>query len=224
MLKVCAIMPTADRARFIPQALAGFLAQTYPEKTLVVLDNGRNLIQDFVPQDDPRVLYHALSWPAGQNIGQLRNLACQLAPDDTDVFIHFDDDDWSQPARIARQVEELEDRGVQVTGFHAIHFYRESDRSAWTYKNRAQHGVGASLCYRRGFWQDHPFPEQGLIHDRGEDNGFMTTARQAQAIGTSDGRGLLVARIHAASFHSNRPLTGNYVQVSLDELPEGFPR
>jgi glycosyltransferase involved in cell wall biosynthesis len=49
-------MPTANRRRFVPEAIRLFLAQDYEEKELVVLDDGEDAIADLIP-DDPRIRY-----------------------------------------------------------------------------------------------------------------------------------------------------------------------
>jgi hypothetical protein len=46
---VTCIMPTADRRAFVPAAIAGFLAQTFEQAELLVLDNGRESVADLVP-------------------------------------------------------------------------------------------------------------------------------------------------------------------------------
>ena len=43
---VSCIMPTADRRRFVPQAIRNFLAQDYAERELVILDDGADSIAD----------------------------------------------------------------------------------------------------------------------------------------------------------------------------------
>ena len=53
---VSCIMPTADRRRFVPRAIAQFLQQDYANRELIVLDDGAEPVEDLVP-DDPRVRY-----------------------------------------------------------------------------------------------------------------------------------------------------------------------
>lgn len=48
-LRVMCLMPTADRRRFVPQAIRYFLAQDYPEKELVIVNDGADALGDLVP-------------------------------------------------------------------------------------------------------------------------------------------------------------------------------
>ncbi len=56
---ISCILPTANRRRFVPQAIRLFLAQDYPNKELVILDDGAESAADLVP-DDPQVRAGAL--------------------------------------------------------------------------------------------------------------------------------------------------------------------
>ena len=58
-------MPTADRRRFVPQAIRCFLAQDYAEKELVIVDDGADSVADLVP-DDPRIRYFRIEERASQ--------------------------------------------------------------------------------------------------------------------------------------------------------------
>jgi glycosyltransferase involved in cell wall biosynthesis len=51
---VSCIMPTFNRRPFVPQAIRYFLAQDYPEKEFIIVDDGADSVADLVP-DDPRV-------------------------------------------------------------------------------------------------------------------------------------------------------------------------
>jgi len=101
MLLVSAIMPTCNRPQYIEQAIRCFLAQTYPHKELVIVDDGDS-IKHLVPTR-PDILYES-SWPP-LRIGPKRNLACGLASGD--IIAHWDDDDWSAPDRIEQQLRML---------------------------------------------------------------------------------------------------------------------
>ena len=53
---VSCIMPTFNRREFVAQAIQYFLAQDYPCKELVIVDDGTESVADLVP-NDPRVRY-----------------------------------------------------------------------------------------------------------------------------------------------------------------------
>ena len=53
MLVSC-VMPTHNRRDFILTAIDCFLNQTYPEKELVIVDDGSDRVKDIIPAD-PRI-------------------------------------------------------------------------------------------------------------------------------------------------------------------------
>ena len=71
---VSCIMPTFNRRAFAGQAIEYFLRQDYPNRELIILDDGTDAIGDLVPAD-PRIRYLRLNkkyllgangiWPAG---------------------------------------------------------------------------------------------------------------------------------------------------------------
>ncbi|MET7479760.1 glycosyltransferase family A protein [Streptomyces sp. NPDC005648] len=69
-------MPTRDRRRFVPRAIAYFLRQEQPAIELVVIDNGTDDVEDLVPRL-PSVRYHRVT--ERMTVGTARNLACEMA-------------------------------------------------------------------------------------------------------------------------------------------------
>jgi hypothetical protein len=49
--QISCLMPTADRRAFVPLAIRYFLAQDYPEKELIIVDDGADSVADLVPDD-----------------------------------------------------------------------------------------------------------------------------------------------------------------------------
>ena len=75
--------------------MAYFERQQYPNRELIIIDDGDDKVADLVPAGDPRIRYIAL--PGQVSIGAKRNSACQLARGD--IIAHWDDDDHSAPGR-----------------------------------------------------------------------------------------------------------------------------
>src|SRR3954447_10293322 len=100
---VSCVMPTRNRRRFVRQAIWYFLRQDYPEKELLVVDDGEDGVSGLVPADD-RPRHIRLDQRA--SLGAKRNLGCELARGE--LVAHFDDDDWIGPGRLDAQVVELE--------------------------------------------------------------------------------------------------------------------
>src|SRR5215831_1025957 len=70
------ILPTHNRRAFAPRAIEYFLRQDYPDKELIIVHHGPDLIEDLIPVD-PRIRYRR----CGDQItlGAKCNLACQEA-------------------------------------------------------------------------------------------------------------------------------------------------
>src|SRR5215475_12372109 len=103
MAMVSCIMPTRDRRPFVGQAVEQFLAQDYPDRELIVVDDGEDPIGDLLPAD-PRI--RLLRLDRRMTIGAKRNLACEAATGD--IVVHWDDDDWMAGWRLTYQVTALE--------------------------------------------------------------------------------------------------------------------
>jgi glycosyltransferase involved in cell wall biosynthesis len=165
---VTAIMPTRQRPEFALQAVGYFLAQDYPNKELVILEDGTPSLTRSLP-DDPRVRYIATGIEQ-RSIGAMRNEACQLARGD--IVAHWDDDDWHGPGRLTRQVAAIGAGTADITGLRnsltldlpAWRFWRcrpELHRRLFV---RDVHG--GTLVYRRHIWEEKAqFPNRSLAED-----------------------------------------------------------
>ena len=201
--RVSCIMPTRDRRRFLPRALACFLAQDYSNREMLILDDGDDRVADLVP-DDPRVRYFELN--QGCALGAKRNLAVERATGD--LIVHWDDDDWSASERITRQVRTLVEQNAEVCGMRRILFHDLTSDQVWLYEYpRAQQRawlVGGSLLYTREFWAQTPFPAIQV----GEDTRFLF-GRPAPRLAEVTDLALYIASIHPANT-SIRNTTGAY--------------
>lgn len=189
---VSCIMPTANRPRFVPQAIRYFLAQDYTDKELLILDDGEENIEDLVPES-PQIRYIRKS--ARQTIGAKRNTACDVA--NGEIIVHWDDDDWSAPWRLNYQVRELLQSEADVCGLDRVLFVEPKTSRAWEYlyQRGGQPWVyGATLCYRKSFWCRNPFPAVGV----GEDARFVWNARGARVLALSE-NGFYVGLIHESN-------------------------
>ena len=195
-------MPTADRRRFVPQAIAAFLAQAGDEAELLILDDGGDPVADLVPAD-PRIRY--LRETARRVLGEKRNRLCALARGD--IILHWDDDDWHAPDRIARQRAALEASGADLCGLDRVIFLSDDGAEAWdyVYAGKARWVCGGSLAYRRAYWEAHPFPALGC----GEDTSWVFAAAGAR-IETMDAPDLFVGRVHDGNTSPKYVRTGAY--------------
>lgn len=207
---VSCIMPTHDRRRFVPLALEYFRRQDHPRTELIVIDDGRDSVADLVePVGNVSYVRLERRW----SLGAKRNLACDRAAGE--VIVHWDDDDWSAPWRISYQVGELLRRGADICGLRSLLFYDERDGAAWrySYPDRASRPwvAGGTLCYTKGYWARHPFPEIRV----GEDTRFVWSSRSSSVLPLEDDR-FYVALIHPASTSRKRTIGERWRPVDGD--------
>ena len=105
--KVSCLMVTANRKALCRRAVRCYLHQTYPNKELVVLNNGSEDLEDIlvdVPTTELRYVH--IERTPGLFIGGLRNQSLEMAGG-TYIIPQWDDDDWYHPDRIQKQVDIL---------------------------------------------------------------------------------------------------------------------
>jgi hypothetical protein len=186
---VSCIMPTANRRRFVPAAIGMFLAQDYPDKELVILDNGEDAVEDLVP---PRPELRYIRSRQRRTLGAKRNEACEAARGD--IIAHWDDDDWYAPWRLSYQVGELIGSGADICGLDRVFFLDDAGQRAWEYvypQGGARWVCGATLCYRKTLWQQNRFPEINV----GEDTRFVFSAPSA-TVKVLERNNFFVSHIH----------------------------
>jgi glycosyltransferase involved in cell wall biosynthesis/GT2 family glycosyltransferase len=200
--RISALMPTADRRRFVPDAIAQFLAQGRDDCELVILDDGSDSVADLIPPD-PLIRYFRED--RRRALGDKRNRLCELARGE--ILIHWDDDDWHAPDRIARQIEAIDAHGADICGVDRIVFLSDDGEQAWDYvwRGRERWVCGGSLAYRRDFWERRPFPALRS----GEDTRWVFGAAAA-SIHVMDSPDLFVARVHSGNTSPKRTRGGYY--------------
>ena len=222
---VCAVMLTAGRPEMARRAVEAFRAQMYPAKRLLILDSGPSRFDAHVyignngQPDNERLLWNP---GAGEPVGQWRNIAA-LQSKNVDILIHWDDDDYSHPNRIAEQVELLQSSGADAVGYNEMLFWREKvSRSEWhTHPDNCPCGtcgpgrrevatatyapgeawlytgsiLGTSLCYWRRTWERRPFQAKSV----GEDYEFLKGLKTATQSALWEQRVMMIARIHGGN-------------------------
>jgi glycosyltransferase involved in cell wall biosynthesis len=151
---ISCIMPTRNRRRFVSQAVYYFLRQSYPQRELIVVDDGDDPVGDLLP-DDERIRYLRLG--ERTSLAAKRNLGCEVARGE--LIAHWDDDDWMASDRLIRQLEVL--NGAVLCGAHSLLYYDPFEAAAWRLSPRDD-GVrlaGGTLVYRRSLWEACPFDE-----------------------------------------------------------------
>ena len=126
---VSCIMPTRNRRAFVAQSIWYFLRQDYPEKELIIVDDGTDAVSDLIPDDD-RVRYVRLE--RSLPVGAKRNLACEMS--NGELIAHWDDDDWMAPRRLSTQVSHLMAANALACGVRELLLYHVNAGQAWSYK------------------------------------------------------------------------------------------
>jgi len=153
---VSCIMPTKNRREFVPKAIEYFLRQTYPNKELLVANDGEEDLMDLIP-DVANVLYFRTN--PYLTLGRKRNVCCQAASGD--LIAIFDDDDFYGPDRLADQVARFTSGvGTEVCGIQHPLFYDLRTGRSFKYQYRGgRYLYSATLMYTREFWARSPFPD-----------------------------------------------------------------
>lgn len=187
--RISCIMPTADRGIFIPQSIKCFFSQDYPNKELIIIDDGHVPVKNLVPRH-PDIRYYY--YPPKKSIGEKRNIACQESTGD---FIqHWDDDDWIAPAWLSGQYQTIVQGGANMTGMRNLRFYDPLGKNAWLFSYiypRMPRVCGATLLYAKSLWSRRPFQHIS----RGEDDLFIKNNLRKKLIPHNQIH-LYAARIH----------------------------
>jgi hypothetical protein len=169
---VTCILPTRDRRRLVEQAITYFRRQDYPERELIIVDDGDDPVADLAA-GAPRIRYIRLHYRASR--GAKRNLACGMA--NGSVIVHWNENDWMADWRISYQVTHLLQQGADICGSGEQFYYDLASGQGWQYlyppRGHSPRVAGNSLCYTKSFWQTNPFPD----HNTGEELHFLSSNR-----------------------------------------------
>lgn len=165
---VSCIMPTANREKFIQLAIEHFLKQDYPNKELIIIDDGKKSIKSLVPEN-PRIHYYYYNKPIG-SIGLKRNCACSKS--NGEIIVHFDDDDWYAPDWISAGVHFLSQSGAGICGIQHIHYYTAITNKFLTVirqyagaNNPMNWAAGGTIAYRKSVWDKYHFIDSQIDED-----------------------------------------------------------
>jgi glycosyltransferase involved in cell wall biosynthesis len=148
-------------------SLANYFAQDYPNKELIIIDDGDDPVEDLA-EGRPGVRYVRVT--ARTTIGGKRNRACREARGA--IIAHWDDDDWYSPCRLSRQVAPLAEGRADITGLEGAYVLALPAGVFWTITPDLHRRMfvgnvhGGTLVYRKelfdqGLW----YPEVNLAED-----------------------------------------------------------
>lgn len=166
---VSCVMPTFNRAHWVPTAIALYRRQTYPSTELIVVDdsNDDGATREVVPHDDPDIRYIGI--PNRITIGEKRNRG--VAEARGSVIALWDDDDWYGPERLAVQVAPLVAGKSDITAFGACTFLWLRERQFWRISPELMPRlfllsiVAGTQVFMKSVFEHTQFPEKNIIEE-----------------------------------------------------------
>lgn len=103
---------TPERIAFARQSVSNFLAQTYDNKHLIIINQSRTPI---LREEYPNMLETYVN-NTGKTLGELRNMTLQFVPPDA-IWTTWDDDDWRAADYIAHMLSVMTSQGADFFMF-----------------------------------------------------------------------------------------------------------
>ena len=162
MPRVSCLMVTANRRQLAQRAVNCFIRQRYPNRELVVIDDGQEdytpLFRTIHPED---ITYIKIPKDPDMVLGKLRNMALDHAAGD--YIIQWDDDDWYHPNRISIQAGYL-DEGYDACCLAASLMHLDNpDFFSLPYIGYLPNGIPGSIMHKRS--EDVRYPEYRRAED-----------------------------------------------------------
>jgi len=179
-LRASCVMPTANRRLFVQQAIRYWLAQSYEQKELIIVDSSQTALfadlADGKPHavgkriaagrvSDEAIVYRRVA--VDSSVGTERNLGYELATGD--VFLNWDDDDWYGPRWIETAVATLATGRHAICGIHTAFAYDLWACRGWEFKwlgdGLEQAIFGPTISCLRSVWERTPYRDLRIQED-----------------------------------------------------------
>lgn len=198
-MKICAIMITGKPGReyLARMAVKAFLAQTHKDKHLLIVNDGRHILDTELPQ-----VQELLVTP-GHTLGKLRNVALDRLDPNIDAVVQWDDDDYSHVRRLEYQSMRTEVASVLRYEVHCNLLTREIRVCLPT----RQGGFGFAGTLMHKVPTQFRYPEKA----KGEDSEFVREFRYARQLRVIDNRldpALYVRFFHGLNTWSEKHVMG----------------
>lgn len=160
---ICAVMVTGmpGREYLARLAMRSFAEQDYPHKHLLIINDGEPLLS----QKQPDITELRLC--GGWSLGQLRNYALDNLPDGVQHVMQWDDDDYSHPSRMRRQLQYQGDTQASVLRYVTHCNIRTGTMRICVPTRRPSYGFPGTLMHNAD--TTYRYPEIG----KGEDTQFV---------------------------------------------------
>ncbi len=145
-------------------------------------------------------------------IGEKRNRLCARAIGE--VIVSFDSDDFYRPDWITKSVQALLNSNADITGLEKFYMIREEDQAIWRYHYQGRQYIsGATMCYRKKYWEAEPFPNI----QSPEDIHFLLVRKVPPIIHVHDYIEGFMASIHDNNTCKRRVGSVEYTRLSVEE-------
>tara|TARA_B100001094_G_scaffold333172_1_gene409231 strand:- start:3086 stop:3766 length:681 start_codon:yes stop_codon:yes gene_type:complete len=175
---ISCIMPTYNRPLFVKHAIYLFLKQDYPNKELIIIDDGTIKALDTIPKDR-RIKY--FKFDTKRTIGFKRNFACKKAAGE--IIMFWDDDDYYSSKRISYQTKPMFEKIADIVMLKNPIYYKNGQffipsqqHSDWLWEG-TNGAHGGTMCFWSKLHGKIKFPHSNL----GEDAIFFQHAKLAGA-------------------------------------------
>jgi hypothetical protein len=207
---ISCLMTTYDRLSLAKHAVRSFAAQTWPEKELIVVSDGKarflHALERYAAALGLERVRFVHAGAQRLNLGSLRNISLDAASGE--ILCQWDDDDYSHPERLRLQAEELirNDAGACYFTDH-LQFIEEQGALCWVDWGLQKTEVAAeqllpgTVMMRSGL--PARYPEDGEYARQGEDSVLLDRVWAATTVVPLRGNGhLYLYRYHGRNTFS----------------------
>lgn len=148
-------MVTANRKRLVRRSLLSYQKQTYPNKEIVIVDDGKEDLSDVLQSlTKDEVKYNKIPKRPDNVLGHLRNLTLEMASGD--ILVQWDDDDWYHPERLQVQAEVLSGEAEMCCLSGALFHLDTKMFFNHPFVSRFRKGVPGSIMHRKNPFIRYP--------------------------------------------------------------------
>lgn len=194
---VSALCVTIRRTKFLKHSIDDFLAQTYPNKELIIVYDDDDLetsgfAQEFVNQSNhPEVKFHKV--PHKWNLGQIRNHSVQLA--NGEFVTQWDDDDRYDPMRIEIQLKASFMNKMNAILLKRWHIINTANNNKYMSQSRRPGWEGSILSPKK-YLLKYKYGEGRKKGTQGEDSDCIDQLEDHRLISTIDVPDLYTYYLH----------------------------
>jgi len=143
----CLLVTAKDRFHLAKQSIECYVAQTYPKRELVILNEGPKAYQDQISRyvkslnrSDIRCVW--LDGVGDYTLGGLRNISMALAQGE--IFVQWDDDDFCMPQRLSTQYAFMARHPTAKVCYltDQLHYYFDTSTLYWDSWRKYHSGNG----------------------------------------------------------------------------------